>query len=113
MAVKVTRDDTDPEQAGHAAIRRYLRREDDLGIGIGVASFGPLPQDGDPTTMWEAHDVAESHYVLSGHGAIREEDEEIELAPGDVVITPAGRRHVLWARGEQPLVTVYCAVSPR
>ena len=37
---------------------------------------------------------------------------EIALEAGDVVITPPGARHVLWgASADEPLTTVYAAVS--
>lgn len=113
MGVKVSRSETVVEAFGHMQVRRYLRREDQLGIGIGVSTFGPRSDSVDPASVWEAHDVPETHFVLEGHGVLYEEDEAIALAPGDVVVTEPGRRHVLFASGDEPLVTIYCAVSPR
>lgn len=109
MSLKVRASDAQLDLVGNATVSRYVRRDGPVGIGVGVASFGPLPEGTDPRTVWEAHDVPEIHYVLSGHGVLLEEDEEVPLGPGDVVITEAGIRHVLWGVGDEPLVAVYVA----
>ena len=112
MATKVSALDAEHDEVGRVQVIRYVRREPPGGIGVGVSSFGPLPSGVDPRSVWEAHDVPEVHYILSGRGALLEEDEELELAAGDVVVTMPGRRHVLWGVGEEPLVTLYVAAGP-
>lgn len=109
MGIKVAAADARQDEVGHARVSRYVRREEPVGIGVGVSSFGALPDDVDPRSAWEAHDVPEVHYVLSGRGVLLEEDEEIPLEPGDVAVTLPGQRHVLWGVGTEPLVTVYVA----
>lgn len=112
MAVKVSATEAIADRVANASIQRYVRRDGPMGIGVGVTTFGPLGAGVDPRTVWEAHDVPEIHYVLDGRGVLLEEDEEIALVAGDVVITPPGARHVMWGESEDlPLITVYAAVS--
>jgi quercetin dioxygenase-like cupin family protein len=112
MAIKVSAFEAQPDQVANAAVRRYVRRDGPHGIGVGVSTFAPLGPGIDPRSIWEAHDVPEIHYVLEGRGVLLEEDDELALEAGDVVITLAGARHVLWGSSEEsPLVTVYAAVS--
>lgn len=112
MALKVTSGEAMADAVANASVRRYVRRDGPMGIGVGVSTFAPLQPGIDPKSVWEAHDVPEIHYVLSGRGVLLEEDEEIPLATGDVVITPPGRRHLLWGESaDTPLTTFYAAVS--
>jgi quercetin dioxygenase-like cupin family protein len=112
MAIKVTAVEAQPDTVANASVRRYVRRDGPSGIGVGVTTFAPLAPGVEPTSIWEAHDVPEIHYVLAGRGVLYEEGEEIALETGDVVITPSGARHVLWgASHDEPLTTVYAAVS--
>jgi len=112
MALKVSANEAIADHVANASVRRYVRREGSSGIGVGVTTFAPLEPGLDPRAIWEAHDVPEIHYVLSGRGVLLEEDEEIELEAGDVVITPPGARHILWGESaDMPLTTVYAAVA--
>jgi len=112
MAIKVSAEDAQPDTVANASVHRYIRRQGPDGIGVGVTSFAPLESGVDPRDVWEAHDVPEIHYVLAGRGVLFEEGEEIALEAGDVVVTPPGARHVLWgASADEPLTTVYAAVS--
>jgi quercetin dioxygenase-like cupin family protein len=112
MAMKVSARDAMPDTVANASVRRYVRRQGPDGIGVGVTTFAPLGPGVDPRDLCEAHDVPEIHYVLAGRGVLFEEGEEIALEAGDVVITPPGARHVLWgASADEPLTTVYAAVS--
>ncbi len=112
MAIKVNRDDVSPELSELHDVWRLVRRAGPAGIGVGVAAFKGLPTDADLEALQEAHDVPEVHFVLSGEGILLEDGERIPLRGGDAVITPVGARHVLWAISDEPLVTIYVAVSP-
>ncbi len=111
MSIKVNRADTEPEEHPYATVWRHVRRDGPANVGVGIASFNPRVAGVDYEATAEAHDVPEVHYVLSGEGVIAEEGEELPLRAGDAVITPAGRRHSIWATGDAPLVTVYVAVG--
>jgi mannose-6-phosphate isomerase-like protein (cupin superfamily) len=112
MAIKVSRSEVMPEDSEVATTWRLVRRDGTTGIGVGIAAFKERRRDFEPVAHWEAHDVPEIHYVLSGEGVLLEEDEQIMLRAGDAAITPAGRRHSLWSTQAEPLVTIYVAVSP-
>jgi mannose-6-phosphate isomerase-like protein (cupin superfamily) len=111
MSVTVNRADVPAEEHAYATIWRHLRRDGPHHVGVGIASFHPRRDDVDYDAIAEAHDVPEVHYVLSGEGVILEEGTEIRVRAGDAVVTPPGRRHSIWAIGDEPLVTVYVAVG--
>lgn len=48
-------------------------------------------------------------YVLEGSGSIKVEDQEEPLAPGDVVILPAGAKHQV--RGPNKSINFYAPVA--
>lgn len=111
MSVKVNRSEVIPEDHPYATIWRHVRRDGPHGVGVGMTAFKPRSSDLDVEAASEAHDVPEVHYILSGEGVLYEEGESIVLRAGDAVITPAGRRHVMWSTADEPLVTIYVAVG--
>ncbi len=50
----------------------------------------------------------EIYYITHGRGRIRIEGEEREVAPGDAIAIPPGRRHKLWNTGTEPLRLLCC-----
>jgi quercetin dioxygenase-like cupin family protein len=44
-------------------------------------------------TRWHKHDADQLIVVVSGHGVVAAEDEELSVRPGDVVMVPAGELH--------------------
>lgn len=71
-----------------------------LNVGDGMAVM-LLCLQGDQIIVAPENDGAETVFtVLSGQGAIREGDEEHEVAAGDVVHVPPGVNKALLARGE-------------
>ncbi len=113
MALRVNTADVAAEEHHHVTVWRCVRRDGPEGVGVGVAAFKPPRHGWDPRSEWEAHDVPEVHYVISGQGILLEEEDEILLRPGDAVVTMPGIRHSLWATSGDPLVTVYVAIEPR
>jgi mannose-6-phosphate isomerase-like protein (cupin superfamily) len=111
VSVRVNRADVPAEDHPYATIWRHLRRDGPHHVGVGIASFHPKRAEVDYDAIAEAHDVPEVHYVLSGEGVISEEGTELPVRSGDAVVTPPGRRHAIWATGDEPLVTVYVAVG--
>lgn len=112
VATKVNRADVLPERNDLQETWRLIRRDASSGVGVGIAAFKPLAAGTDVERLCEAHDVPEVHYVLSGNGVLYEDGERIDLRAGDAVVTPAGARHVLYASGADPLVTIYVAIRP-
>lgn len=111
MALRVSRGQVAPERSDLQDTWRFIRRDGPAGIGVGVAAFRRLPEGCDIEDLCETHDVPEVHYVLSGEGELYEDGERIPLRAEDAVLTPAGARHVLYATGAEPLVTVYVAIE--
>ena len=112
MSVIVNRDTTLPEGHPFVTVFRHIRRDGPHHVGVGVAEWKQAPVGFDPDVVAEAHDVPEVHYVLSGTGVLYEEGEEYAVRAGDAIITPPGRRHVMWATGTDLLVTIYVAMGP-
>ena len=111
LTIKVNRDEVVAEESDLGRTWRFLRRDHPPGVGVGIAQFASLPEGVDPADRYEAHDVPEVHYVLSGRGILFEEGEEVALRVGDAVVTPPGIRHTLWSTGNEPLVTLYVAIQ--
>jgi mannose-6-phosphate isomerase-like protein (cupin superfamily) len=111
VSIKVNRSEVEPEEQPFATIWRHVRRDGPHHVGVGVTAFKTRSPDFDVEAALEAHDVPEVHYVLTGEGVLYEEGEMIPLRAGDAVVTPPGRRHVMWSTADEPLVTVYVAVG--
>ena|SRR5918999_3720505 len=50
------------------------------------------------------HDFEECIYVLSGRGTTHAESGEIPIKPGDIVLIPAGEKHMTRNTGTEPLI---------
>jgi mannose-6-phosphate isomerase-like protein (cupin superfamily) len=111
MSVKVNRSEVLPEEHPFATVWRQVRRDGPHHVGVGMTAFKARSADLDIEAASEAHDVPEVHYVLSGEGVLYEEGERMALRAGDAVITPPGRRHLMWSTTDEPLVTIYVAVG--
>jgi mannose-6-phosphate isomerase-like protein (cupin superfamily) len=65
----------------------------------------PVPQPGDKPRGPHLHrDFEECIYVLSGEGTTHAESGEIAIKPGDIVLIPAGEKHMTRNTGNTPLV---------
>jgi len=65
----------------------------------------PPPQPGDKPRGPHLHDgFEECIYVLSGEGTTVAESGEIPIRPGDIVLIPAGEKHMTRNTGSVPLV---------
>jgi mannose-6-phosphate isomerase-like protein (cupin superfamily) len=64
-----------------------------------------VPKPGDPPRGPHLHDgFEECIYVLSGRGTTVAESGEIAIVPGDIVLIPAGEKHMTRNTGSEPLV---------
>jgi mannose-6-phosphate isomerase-like protein (cupin superfamily) len=65
----------------------------------------PVAKPGDaPRGPHMHHDFEECIYVLSGQGTTVAESGEIPIAPGDIILIPAGEKHMTRNTGTEPLV---------
>jgi mannose-6-phosphate isomerase-like protein (cupin superfamily) len=65
----------------------------------------PVAQPGDaPRGPHLHHDFEECIYVLSGRGTTCAESGEIPIVPGDIVLIPAGEKHMTRNTGSEPLI---------
>jgi mannose-6-phosphate isomerase-like protein (cupin superfamily) len=65
----------------------------------------PVAKPGDAPRGPHLHDgFEECIYVLSGRGTTQAESGEIPIAPGDIVLIPAGEKHMTRNTGSEPLV---------
>ena len=65
----------------------------------------PVPQPADKPRGPHLHrEFEECIYVLSGEGTTHAESGEIAIKPGDIVLIPAGEKHMTRNTGNTPLV---------
>ena len=65
----------------------------------------PVAKPGDAPRGPHLHDgFEECIYVLSGRGTTHAESGEIAIAPGDIVLIPAGEKHMTRNTGGEPLI---------
>jgi mannose-6-phosphate isomerase-like protein (cupin superfamily) len=55
----------------------------------------------------------EVYVIISGHGRMRVENEDVEVGPGDVIVNPPGGTHGLANTGAEPLRMVVLDVNCR
>ena len=64
-----------------------------------------VPQAGDKPRGPHLHrDFEECIYVLSGQGTMHAENGEHAVRPGDILLVPAGEKHMTVNTGSEPLV---------
>jgi quercetin dioxygenase-like cupin family protein len=68
-------------------------------LDAGVIGFAP-----GAATPPHVHHVGQVFVVLSGAGFVEVEGQRTELAPGDIVVTPAGQWHTHGAGPDGPMV---------
>jgi mannose-6-phosphate isomerase-like protein (cupin superfamily) len=73
-------------------------------VSLRIATIA-VPQPGDKPRGPHLHrDFEECIYVLSGRGTMRAESGDHPLRAGDIVLVPAGEKHMTVNTGEEPLV---------
>ncbi len=66
----------------------------------------PVPKPGERRGPHLHRDFEECIYVLTGEGTMHAESGEIPIRPGDIVLVPAGEKHMTRNTGNVPLVLV-------
>jgi mannose-6-phosphate isomerase-like protein (cupin superfamily) len=66
----------------------------------------PVPKPGDTRGPHLHRDFEECIYVLAGEGTMHAESGDIPIRPGDIVLVPAGEKHMTRNTGNVPLVLV-------
>ena len=73
-------------------------------ISVRIAQIA-VPQPGDRPRGPHVHrDFEECIYVLSGQGTMHAESGEHPVGPGDILLVPAGEKHMTVNTGAEPLV---------
>jgi mannose-6-phosphate isomerase-like protein (cupin superfamily) len=73
----------------------------------------PVPKPGDkPRGPHLHHGFEECIYVLSGEGTTHAESGQIPIKPGDIVLIPAGEKHMTRNTGNVPLVLLCFFPTP-
>jgi mannose-6-phosphate isomerase-like protein (cupin superfamily) len=71
------------------------------------------PQPGDKPRGPHLHrDFEECIYVLSGQGTMHAENGQHPVKPGDILLVPAGERHMTVNTGSEPLVLLCFFPTP-
>ena len=72
-----------------------------------------VPKPGDPPRGPHLHNgYEECIYVLKGTGTTVAESGELAIKPGDIVLIPAGEKHMARNTGSEPLVLLCFFATP-
>jgi mannose-6-phosphate isomerase-like protein (cupin superfamily) len=72
-----------------------------------------VPQSGDRPRGPHVHrDFEECIYVLSGHGTMHAQSGVYPVVPGDIILVPAGEKHMTLNTGAEPLVLLCFFPTP-
>jgi mannose-6-phosphate isomerase-like protein (cupin superfamily) len=66
--------------------------------GAGVAAIVEGVVRGSNVPIHKHDDEEHYWFILEGSGRAMVDEDEFDVEPGDVVITPAGIRHCIWTR---------------
>ena len=81
-------------------------------ISFRIATIA-VPQPGDKPRGPHLHrDFEECIYVLSGKGNMHTESGEHPVNPGDILLVPAGEKHMTLNTGSEPLVLLCFFPTP-
>jgi mannose-6-phosphate isomerase-like protein (cupin superfamily) len=81
-------------------------------VSFRIATIG-VPRPGDPARGPHMHhDFEECIYVLSGCGTMRAESGAYPVARGDILLVPAGEKHMTLNTGDEPLVLLCFFPTP-
>jgi mannose-6-phosphate isomerase-like protein (cupin superfamily) len=86
----------------------------DLGsrVSFRIATIA-VPKPGDKARGPHVHhDFEECIYVLSGRGTMQTENGSHAVGPGDVLLVPAGEKHMTKNTGTEPLVLLCFFPTP-
>ena len=81
-------------------------------VSFRIATIG-VPRPGDPGRGPHLHhDFEECIYVLSGRGTMQAESGAYPVGPGDILLVPAGEKHMTRNTGDEPLVLLCFFPTP-
>ena len=81
-------------------------------VSVRIATIG-VPQPGDRGRGPHLHhDFEECIYVLSGRGTMQAESGAYPVVPGDILLVPAGEKHMTLNTGDEPLVLLCFFPTP-
>ena len=83
--------------------------------GSGAITLGELIMNPDTELPMHTHRVEETMVITRGIATAVLGDETYTLKPNDVILAPAGQKHMLANRGKEPMdfLFFYPAVDPR
>lgn len=73
-------------------------------VSFRIATIAPSRLGDKPRGPHLHRDFEECIYVLSGQGTMHAESGEYPVSPGDILLVPAGEKHMTQNTGTEPLV---------
>lgn len=81
-------------------------------VSFRIATIGVAQPGGNPRGPHVHHDFEECIYVLSGRGTMQAESGFHPVAAGDILLVPAGEKHMTLNTGDEPLVLLCFFPTP-
>lgn len=97
------------EGTGHVLTARVLTRSD--GSACQFVDLTEIPPGHSVGIHTHGRGDEEVYVIISGHGRMRVENDELDVGPGDVIVNPPGGTHGLANTGQEPLRMVVLDVA--
>ena len=81
-------------------------------VSFRIATIGVPQPGGEPRGPHVHDDFEECIYVLSGRGTMQAESGSHPVAAGDILLVPAGEKHMTLNTGDEPLVLLCFFPTP-
>jgi mannose-6-phosphate isomerase-like protein (cupin superfamily) len=104
-------DEVAHEGVGRVRTARVLTASD--GSNYRFVDLTEIPPGNSVGIHRHDHGDEEVYVIISGHGRMRVENDEVDVEPGDVIVNPPGGTHGLANTGSEPLRMVVLDVETR
>ena len=81
------------------------------GSGFRFVDLTEIPEGRSVGVHTHGMDDEEVYVIVSGHGRMRVESEDVDVGPGDVIVNPPGGTHGIANVGREPLRMVVLDIS--
>jgi quercetin dioxygenase-like cupin family protein len=94
-------------EVGQAAVAGTQRRLFITGENAGAITLGEVTMSPGTELPLHTHKIEEAMVITKGKATCIDGDDTYELEPGDVILAPAGSKHLLGNRTSEPMTFIF------